>query len=84
MPSHDPAVQLQNLSLQHPQLDAESSDTGARDLGQPAGIGNDPEQLIDTVASDRGDDSDRRFSRRQMTPCLPHHGRSLILEAIGA
>jgi hypothetical protein len=21
------------------------------------------------------------FSRRQMTPCLPHHGRSLILEA---
>ena len=70
MPSHDPAVQLQNLSLQHPQLDAESSDTGAR--------------LIDTVASDRGDDSDRRFSRRQMTPRLPHHGRSLILEAIGA
>jgi hypothetical protein len=47
MPSHDPAVQLQNLSLQHPQLDAESSDTGARDLGQPfvAGIGNDPEQF---------------------------------------
>jgi hypothetical protein len=40
--------------------------------------------LIDTVASDRGDGPDRRFSRRQMTPCLPHHGRSLILEAIGA
>jgi len=40
VPSHDPAVQLQNLSLQHPQLDAESSDTGAR--------------LIDTVASDPG------------------------------
>jgi hypothetical protein len=56
--SHDPAVQLQNLPLQHPQLDAESSDTGARDLGQPfvARIGNDPEQFIDTMASDRGDD----------------------------
>jgi hypothetical protein len=35
MPSHDPAVQLQNLRLQHPQLNAESRDTGARDLGQP-------------------------------------------------
>jgi hypothetical protein len=35
MPSHDHAVELQNLHLKHPQLGAESRDTGARDLGQP-------------------------------------------------
>ena len=56
MPSHDPAVQLQNLPLQ--QLDAESSDTGTRHLGSRSSQGSvtTPEQFIDTMASDRGDD----------------------------
>jgi hypothetical protein len=58
VPGHDQAIELQNLGLQHPQLGAESRDTGTRDLGQPfvARIGNDFEQLTDTLASDRRND----------------------------
>src|SRR5262245_21465485 len=35
VPSHDPAVKLQDLCLQHPQLGAESGNTRTCDLGQP-------------------------------------------------
>jgi hypothetical protein len=58
MPGHHYAIALQNLGLQHPQLGAESHDTGTRNLGQPfvARIGNHFEQFIDTLASDRRDD----------------------------
>ena len=43
---------------QHPQLGAESSNTGAGNVGQPliACIGSDLEQLFDTIASDRRND----------------------------
>src|SRR5215510_3927074 len=33
VPGHDPAVKLQDLCLQHPQLAAESGNTRTRDLG---------------------------------------------------
>jgi len=53
LPSHDPAVKLQDLGFQHPQLNTESSKTLARHLGQPAvaRIGNDLEQIHDTIPS---------------------------------
>jgi hypothetical protein len=55
MPGPDQAVELQNLRLQHPQVGAESGNTGTCDLRQSFVIcvGNDAEQLLDTIASDR-------------------------------
>ena len=58
MPRHDLAVEVQNLRLERPQQGAERGDTGARNLGQPfvIWIGDDPKQLLDTIAPDRRDD----------------------------
>jgi hypothetical protein len=43
VPSRDPAIELQNLRLQLPQLDPESGDAGASHFGNPGviGIGDD-------------------------------------------
>ena len=62
MPSPDHTIELQNLRLQHPQLGAESGHTRTGDLGQPLVIciGDDAEQLLDTIASDRRDDPELR------------------------
>ena len=51
-------VELQDLRLEHPQLGAERGKTRARDLGHPfvTWIGDDTEQFLDTIASDRCDD----------------------------
>jgi len=60
MPSHDPAVELQDLRLQHPQLGAEGGDTGACDLRHPSvtSICDDIKQLFNTLASHRGYDAE--------------------------
>jgi hypothetical protein len=57
MPGDDASVELQDLSLQCPQLTAESSKTRTGDLGEPVVgcIGDDFQQLLDTPAPDRGD-----------------------------
>jgi hypothetical protein len=57
MPGHDQTIELQNLSLQRPQLGAESSDTRTGNVGQTfvACIGDNAEQLLNTFASDRCD-----------------------------
>jgi hypothetical protein len=56
MPSDDASVELKDLGLQCPQLAAESSKTRAGHLREPAVgcIGDDFQQLLDTPASDRG------------------------------
>ena len=58
VPSPDHTIELQNLCLQHPQLGTESGNTRTGNLGQPLiiCIGSNPEQLLDTLASDRRDD----------------------------
>ena len=55
MPGQDPAIELQDLRLQHPQLGAEGGDTGAGDLGHPfvTSIRDDIKQLCNTLASHR-------------------------------
>ena len=58
MPDRDPAVELQNLHLELPQLDPESGNTRSRDLRNPGviGIGDDFEQLFDPAAPNWRDD----------------------------
>ena len=58
MPGHDAAVECQDLSFQCLQLAAKSGNARARYFGEPGVIciGNNFEQLPDTVASDRCDD----------------------------
>src|SRR5262249_28197687 len=55
MPGRDHAVELQELCFQGSQLGAESHETGACNLGQSfvTCIGDDIEQLFNTMASDR-------------------------------
>ena len=58
MPGDDAAVELQYLSLQCPQLTAESSKTRAGHFREPAvgRIGDDFQKLLDTSAPDGGND----------------------------
>jgi len=60
MPSHDHTIELQDLRLQRPQLGAESGDTRTGNFGQSfvTCLSDDPEQLFDTIASDRRDDTE--------------------------
>ena len=55
------AIELQDLCLQRPQLGTESGNTRTGNLGHPLiiCIGSNPEQLLDTLASDRRDNSHR-------------------------
>ena len=57
MPGDDASVELQDLGLQCAQLTAESSKTRTRQLREPVVgfIGDDFQQLLDTPATDRGD-----------------------------
>ena len=57
MPSDDTSIELQNLGLQCTQLTAESSKTRTGYLGEPmvGWIGDDFQQLLDTLSPDRGD-----------------------------
>jgi hypothetical protein len=59
VPSRDHTIALEDLGLQHPQLGAKRGNTGAGNLRQSfvICIGGDPEQLLDTMASDRRDDT---------------------------
>ena len=60
MPGHDVAVELQDLRLEHTQLRAKGGNTLAGDLWHAIviRIGDDVEQLLDTVAADRRDNSE--------------------------
>src|SRR5580658_462010 len=55
VPGHNQTIELQNLSLQRLQLGTESGDACTGNVGQPfvICIGDDSEQLLDTVAPDR-------------------------------
>jgi hypothetical protein len=61
MPGDDASIELQDLSLQYPQLTAKSSKTSAGHFREPAvsWIGDDFQQLLDTSALDRGQRSPR-------------------------
>ena len=56
MPSHDPAVKLQDLRLQHPQLGAKGGETRPCNLRHAlvAGIRDNSKQLLNTLPSHRG------------------------------
>jgi hypothetical protein len=58
VPSQDPTIELQNLSLELPQLDPEGGYTCSRNLRHPGviGVGNDFEQVLDTSAPNRRND----------------------------
>src|SRR5271169_6136560 len=75
MPGVDHPVELQNLCLQYPQLDTESRQTRAGNLGQPLVIcvRDDAKQLLDTVAADRCDDA----KLREVSPDGIDHRRLL-------
>ena len=53
MPSHDLAIELDDLHFQRSQLGAESHDAGTRNLWQTfvTCVGNDIEQLLNGIAS---------------------------------
>jgi hypothetical protein len=78
VPSHDPAVELENLRLQHMQLGAESGHTGARDLGHPliTSVSRDLEKLLRPLASDRRHDAELG----KMRPDRVDHGSLLANE----
>ena len=60
MPSQDAPIKLQDLRLQRPQLHAKGGKTFARHLRHAIiiRIGDDIEQLLDTVAADRPDNTE--------------------------
>ncbi len=62
VPGHDHTIELKDLRLQRLQLGVESGDAGAGYLRQPlvACIGDDPKQLLDTMAPDRCNDPELR------------------------
>ena len=63
------AVELQDLRLEHPQLGAERGETRARNLGHPfvTGVGDDPEQFLDTIASGASGSSAARAPASRQT-----------------
>jgi len=96
VPGHDPAVKLQDLGFQHPQLDTESGKTRARHLGQPTitRIGDDSEQCLDTVAPNPRDDPELgkmgadRIDHAGLLPdeemaCAMEHQAALLLGRLG-
>src|SRR4029077_3515869 len=58
MPGQDAPIELQDLCLEHPQLRAKGGKTLTCDLWHPLviRIGDDVEELLDTVAANRRDD----------------------------
>src|SRR5271168_3088982 len=62
VPVHDHPIGLQNLLLEAKQLSAERGETCARNLRHPVvvWIGNNMEQLLDALASDRRDNAKLR------------------------
>ena len=55
MPSQDPAVKLEDLRLQHPELRAKGSEARSGNLSDApvAGIRGDSKELFNTLASHR-------------------------------
>ena len=96
MPSHDHPIELQDLLFEPEQLGAQSGKTRARNLGHPfvTRIGDDIEQFLDTIASDRRDDAklgkmgadriDHRglLADEQMARAMEHQA-ALLLRRLG-
>src|SRR5438128_4030381 len=96
VPSHDQAVEMHVLGLQHPQLGAESGETPPRNLGYAVvtGIGDNIEQCLDPIASDRRDDAelgkmgtDRidhcSLLADEQVACAMQHQTALLLGRLG-
>jgi len=96
MPSHDMAVECQDLSFQCQQLAAKSSNARARYLGEPIviGIGDDFEQPLDTAPPHRGDDpelskmgtngiDDGGLLANEEVPCAMKRQTALLLSRLG-
>jgi hypothetical protein len=81
--ARDQAIELQYPGSQRPQLGAESANTCARHVGQPfvTGIGDDTEQLFNTIASDQ---CDPHRSRRHCEPVHRRHPIRLFVMAVAA
>src|SRR5205807_3790500 len=96
VPGHDQPVELQDLGLQHPQVGAESDETRPRNLGYAfvTGIGDNIEQCLDPIASDRRDDAelgkmgtDRidhcSLLADEQVACAMQHQTALLLGRLG-
>jgi hypothetical protein len=96
VPSQDPAVKLQDLRLQHPQLDAKGGNTRPGNLryAPVAGIGGDSKQLFNTLASHRGYDTElghvssdsvdhRSLLTDEELACAVEHQTALLLRRLG-
>ena len=92
MPGHDQAIKLQYPRLEHLQLGAKRRNTGTCDIGQPfvIAITGDLEQLFNTSASDRGNDTelgkvssdcvdDGRLLTNEQMACAMEHQAALLL-----
>jgi hypothetical protein len=73
MPGQDPAIELQDLLLEPPQLGAKGGETGAHNLRHAlvVSIRDDSKQLFNTLASDRGYDPELSHVS---TDCIDHRG----------
>ena len=62
VPGRDHPVELQNLVLEPTQLSSKCHETHPCNFGHPfvIGIGDDPEQFLNPIASDRRDDAKLR------------------------
>jgi hypothetical protein len=94
--SHDAAIKGQDLGFQCQQLSPKSSHAGPGYLGEPSvvGIGNNFEQLLDTIAPDRCDDpelgqlrtngiDDRRLLANEQMPRPMKRQTALLLGGLG-
>src|SRR5215468_990121 len=96
VPSHDAAIEGQDLGLQCQQLSPESSHAGACYLWQPSvvGIGDNLEQPLDTTAPDRCDDpelgqvrangiDDGRLLANEQMACAMKRQAALLFRGLG-
>src|SRR5215470_3827845 len=96
MPCHDAAIEGQDLGFQCQQLSPKSSYAGPRYLWQPSvvGISDDFEQLLDTTAPDRCDDSelgqvrangidDGRLLANEQMSCAMKRQAALLFRGLG-
>src|SRR6476659_5202996 len=96
MPGQDAPIELQDLCLEHPQLRAKGGKTLTCDLWHPLviRIGDDVEELLDTVAANRRDDPELgemgadRIDHRGLLPneemtCAMEHEAALLRGRLG-
>ena len=96
VPGHDPAVKLQDLRLQHPELGAKGSEARLGNLRHApvAGIRGDSKELFNTLASHRGYDTElghvstdgvdhRGLLADEELACTVEHQAALLLGRLG-